>query len=273
MLLAAALWRAWGSQVDGGRIENGGRVQIESTPSGARVMVDGSYRGDTPVSLGLESGTHRVEVGSAPAGVDAFDVSIARGQQATYSVVLPEPESARRAELSEAAIAAPSPLPAKPPLPGAQSGRLPAQAQPAATAAAIGWLSVESPVDLVVSRAGRIIGESGSNRIMLPAGTHEVEFANERIRFKSGRTVVIEAGRVQTIWLPVPAGTLSVTAHPWAEVFVDGSAVGATPLGDFSIPAGVHEVVFTHPELGQRRREALIRAGQHVSLAVDLRVP
>jgi hypothetical protein len=53
---------------------------------------------------------------------------------------------------------------------------------------------------------------------------------------------------------------VSFNAVPWAEVWVDGQRFGETPLGNVRLPVGPHEVVFRHPQLGERRTVAMVRA-------------
>jgi hypothetical protein len=268
VLAGAGVWWVWWPRSDAVPDQDVGRVQIESNPSGARVIVDGSHRGETPLALSLSSGVHRIAVESATGSVEPFDLNVAGGQQTTYRVHLPGLE---RTEPGGQAIATPS-LGANLP-PASQGAPLTLPPERATVPAAVGWVRVESPIDLVISSGGRVIGSSRSGRTALPVGTYDLEFSNERIGYTSNRAVAIAAGQQQTIRVAIPGGTLSVNAQPWAEVSIDGSAVGETPLGDLAIPAGVHEVVFTHPELGQRRREAVVRSGQHLRLAVDLRQP
>jgi hypothetical protein len=44
-------------------------------------------------------------------------------------------------------------------------------------------------------------------------------------------------------------------------VFIDGRAVGDTPLANLPIALGEHEIVFRHPQLGERRQKAVVQAG------------
>ena len=61
------------------------------------------------------------------------------------------------------------------------------------------------------------------------------------------------AGKVTPVPVSLPKGEISINARPLAEVFVDGSRVGDTPVSQLSLPVGIHEIVFRHPELGERR--------------------
>jgi len=58
----------------------------------------------------------------------------------------------------------------------------------------------------------------------------------------------------------VETGVVSFNATPWAEVWIDGQRLGETPLGNVRLPVGAHEVVFRHPQLGERRAVAVVRA-------------
>ena len=48
---------------------------------------------------------------------------------------------------------------------------------------AAGWMSVSSPVPLQLREGGKVIGTSESDRLMLTAGDHDIEFANEALGF------------------------------------------------------------------------------------------
>ena len=46
---------------------------------------------------------------------------------------------------------------------------------------------------------------------------------------------------------------------------------GDTPIGSLTLPAGAHDIVLRHAELGDRRRAVVVTAGELVRLSVDLR--
>ena len=60
------------------------------------------------------------------------------------------------------------------------------------------------------------------------------------------------------------------TATPWASIWIDGSPYGETPLGNLSIAPGEHEIVFRHPQLGERRERTLVRPDTAARVAVNL---
>jgi hypothetical protein len=108
---------------------------------------------------------------------------------------------------------------------------------------------------------------------MVSAGRHEIEIVNEAVGYKVIRTLQVAAGKVSSIKLEMPQGTLSLNAQPWAEVWLDGERVGETPIGNLSVAIGSHSVLFRHPEFGERHQTALVTAKGTVRVSVDMRKP
>ena len=71
--------------------------------------------------------------------------------------------------------------------------------------------------------------------------------------------------------LDMPQGTINLNAAPWAEVFIDGKRVGETPIGNLSIAIGAHEVLFRHPQLGEKRQAVSVTLKAPVRLSVDMK--
>jgi hypothetical protein len=212
----------------------GGRLEIGSDPPGAQVALDGVSRGVTPLVIAdVAPGQHRITVSAGENTVNRT-VNVTRG--ATSALVI---------------------------------STTPATA--AAAAAAGGWLTVQSPVDMEILEDGRVLGNTRMERLMLPVGSHRIEFANSGLEFTVARTVQIAAGRTASVSIPLPSGKLSVNAVPWADVSLDGAALGTTPLGDVSVPVGPHELVFRHPQLGERRQTIMVKAQTPTRIGIDLR--
>ena len=64
---------------------------------------------------------------------------------------------------------------------------------------------------------------------------------------------------------------MSINAVPWAEVFIDGTRVGETPLGNLPQTLGPHEIVFRHPQLGERRVNTLVTLKETNRISMDMR--
>ena len=58
---------------------------------------------------------------------------------------------------------------------------------------------------------------------------------------------------------------------PWAEVLVDGRVLGETPLANLQLPIGVHQLVFRHPDLGERAQTVTVRLDGPNRVTADLR--
>lgn len=64
---------------------------------------------------------------------------------------------------------------------------------------------------------------------------------------------------------------MTIDASPWAEVSIDGKAVGRTPLGPLPISLGEHQVTFQHPTGGGDRQRVTVKAGDSTRVVGKLR--
>jgi len=135
-----------------------------------------------------------------------------------------------------------------------------------------GWVAVFAPIPLDIAEKGRAIGTTEQGRIMLAPGRHSLTLSNQQLGYRTERTVDIEPGEERAVTVQ-PTGTLSINALPWAEVWIDGQKAGETPLAHFQVPLGTREVVFKHPQFGERRMTAVVTASQPVALSVDFNKP
>ena len=168
-----------------------------------------------------------------------------------------------------------SPTEVAPSTPGSPAAaRLAPAASPipvASPQALAGRLSVTAPVPMRVYEKGRLVGTTETDSTMLPQGTHELEFVNDAVGFRARRTVSIKPGATSAIKLDPPPGTLHINAVPWAEVWIDGERIGETPIGNLQARIGNHEIVFRHPEFGERRTTAMVTLTEPVRISMDLR--
>ena len=122
-----------------------------------------------------------------------------------------------------------------------------------------------------VFEKGVLIGSTETPRMLVSAGSHDLELSNAALAYRVQRTVQVAAGQTTTIALKPPQGTIYVNALPWAEVWIDGQRAGETPIGNFSIPIGSHELLFRHPDLGEQRRTVTVGTAAPVRIGVDMR--
>jgi CheY-like chemotaxis protein len=117
-----------------------------------------------------------------------------------------------------------------------------------------GWLAFFAPIELEILANGRALQFDEQHRAMLASGRYEIQFTSRELGFHGSRRVDIRPGQVTTVSLVPPRTTLTVTANERADVWVDGARVGETPLVDFPVNLGTHEVVVRHLAKGEQRR-------------------
>jgi PEGA domain len=134
-----------------------------------------------------------------------------------------------------------------------------------------GWFSVTAAVPLQIFEDGKLVGSTESERILVPAGDHAFDFTNTALGFRESRDVKIAAGVDKQLAIDLPEAAVSINATPWAQVWLDGRALGETPIGDLTTRIGSHELVFRHPQFGERRVTTVVTTREPARIAVDMR--
>jgi hypothetical protein len=124
-----------------------------------------------------------------------------------------------------------------------------------------GFVTIQSPIVLRVVRNGDFIGTSEDGKLSLPAGPQIVGLENESVGFRDVRTVEVVGGKVTNVAVTLPNGAISVNARPWAEVFIDGQRVGETPVSQYPLPVGIHEITFRLPDHDERKVSVVVKIG------------
>jgi hypothetical protein len=282
-------------------------VTITSEPNGSAVLVDGTQRGMTPVTLTLAPGSHQLQVGTEATAwkqalqVKAGEPSALHVVQGTRVAAQGEPRdgaieiTTEPAGLAVAIDGRPrgvSPIAVTNLQPGshevtvtrgttvtrrsvAVEAGVPTAVliSTAATSGGIasGWLAVTGPVPVRILENATLIGSSEAPRLLLTVGRHDLEFVNETFGYRIRRTVQIPPGQAATVALEPASGTLSVNAQPWAEVWVDGKRIGETPIGNLTLPIGNHDLMVRHPQFGERRRTVAVSVNTPARIGIDLR--
>jgi hypothetical protein len=135
--------------------------------------------------------------------------------------------------------------------------------------AAAGWVTITSPIELQVLEGGVLLGTTGVARLMLPAGKHDLTLASPALGFQTTSTVEIQPGKTTATTITVPTGSISINALPWANVSIDGRSLGTTPIANLDIALGAHEVVWRHPQLGERKQTVIVTAKAPLRLMMD----
>ena len=141
--------------------------------------------------------------------------------------------------------------------------------QAAASKQRSGGIKFQTPIELKVLQGDKVFGATGDGPIIAPEGTYQVDLVNAAYGVRMSRTLTFRAGQIANFNVTIPQGRLSVNAQPWAEISLDGQAKGDTPLANLSVSVGEHEIVFRHPELGERRQTVVVRADQPARASVS----
>jgi len=278
-----------------------GRVAIDTRPAGVKVVVDGESRGAAPLTLSLKSGPHAIALFN---GLDqrSFQVQIAAGSDTTHYVEFAPSAPAPSTGTISVSADAPgkvmvdgyargtTPLTLTDLLAGqhtivitSDAGRLERSVTiapgenasivvslPKALGPTVGWLSVASPFDVQIYDASDLVGSGAAAKIMLTAGRHDVRLVNTSLGFESARRVDVAAGKVAAVQVDAPMSTLSANARPWAEVLIDGTSAGQTPLSNVPVRVGTHRVVFRHPQLGEQTQAVRVTVDGPNRISADL---
>jgi hypothetical protein len=279
-----------------------GTLALQTNPPGVQIFVDGVARGNTPARISLDAGSHIVELRGR--GVPrVIPVTVTAGAEASQYLELPEtpssgslliqsdPSGARVSVdgvdrgLAPASVAdlAPGehevvlqadggpPVRQKVLIQAGVTSSILAPVQTATAGPVSGWLSVKAPVAIEVRENGRLIGTTEADKIMMAVGRHDIELVNETLGYRVSRSVLVPPGKVAPLSIDMPLGVLNVNASPWAEVWVDGRRVGETPIGNLPMAIGPHEIVFRHPQLGEKRQAVSVTLKAPVRLSVDMK--
>ncbi|MFZ5444357.1 MAG: protein kinase domain-containing protein [Myxococcota bacterium] len=102
-----------------------------------------------------------------------------------------------------------------------------------------------------------------------PPGPRTLKLVNRALGIDQTLSLELAAG-AQVVVDTLARGALVVKAEPWADVKVDGRALGQTPVTVKSLYEGPHVVELTNVAFGPRRLEVRVRGGETKVVQVDL---
>jgi PEGA domain len=279
-------------------------LAVESDPAGREVRVDGQLRGKTPLQVTLAPGSYNVAVSGSKERLVTLEsderASIFHilDQQAAAVATAPPAASAGLAVVTEPAGGrvsidgqdhGPAPVTVRNLAAGEhrlvvrnqgsvyqqtvtlETGSTSTVVVGGVSNAAAGWLTVQSPLRLEIHEGGRLLGSTDTDRLMLPAGDHQLTFSDAQTGFSMTRAARIAPGDTTTIPVQIPQAPVNVNAVPWAEVWVDNARVGETPIGNHLLSLGTHQVELRHPQLGTKRVTLSVSLKGVNRLAVNMR--
>lgn len=285
-----------------GAEQRNGILAVESEPGGASVFIDGQPRGTTPASLTLPAGTHRLAVRRGDRSQE-LSVTITQNTSVVHHFTWPSESASASGSLRVISEGTPGRVTVD----KVERGRTPLlmnnltagdhevavlldgkierqtiRVESGSTVSLVvgraaatvgpesGWLTAKTDASLQILEDGKLVGSTDSERILMPAGEHTFEFASAPLGFSVSKNVTIVAGKAQTVAIDLPRASLNINATPWAQVWLDGQPLGDTPIGNLTTTIGSHEVIFRHPQLGERRVTVLVTLKAPARAAVDL---
>ena len=283
-----------------------GVLKVETQPAGASVLIDGTVRGVTPLTLSLNPGAHKMTVGG---GGDERTVplTIASGDQitqyfelkpsapiaATGLAVVTDPPGARISvdginvdghargvapltisdlKAGEYRVTATSDTGSAERTVRVEQGAVASLvfSLPKVAGSLGGWISVKAPFDVDVLENAEVIGTRRYREDHADDGPSRYRPGEPRARLSGGSESRC-GGRIDhSRTRRAPAAMVSANARPWADVAIDGKSVGQTPISNLQVPIGMHEVVFRHPRLGERRQTVTVTMNGPNRFAADL---
>ena len=200
-------------------------IVIESPEPGDTVLVDGKTVGTTPLQMTVSSRTRAIRLMRAATAPPVLNTAAtASAGQAITDV------------------------------------RVAAAIEEASSRQRSGGVRVSSPFELKVLEGDKVLGSTADGPIVTTAGTHQLDLMNTALGYRARQTVTIRAGVLTPLTITPPMGRISINADPWAQVLIDDKPIGDTPLANVSVSLGEHQVVFRHPQLGERRETVMVRA-------------
>ncbi|WP_232473523.1 PEGA domain-containing protein [Thermococcus profundus] len=198
-------------------------LAINSDPSGAKVYINGTYEGVTPLNLTLQPGTYEVRLVKEDYENYTFTVTLEPGEERTLNVSLTP---------------------------------------------RFGYLTVYSiPSDAEVYVDGSLVGKTPVVECRLSTGRHEVRIVKEdyeeyfmNVTIEPGKSTVINATLT-----PKPATLTIISIPAGAEVYINGTYEGLTPL-NLTLQPGTYEVKLVKDEYKDYRTVIIISADETVSL-------
>jgi hypothetical protein len=209
-----------------------GAVKVDTKPADAKVMIDGTFRGRSPIVVtGLNPGRHVVRIEH---GLQSRETAVVLGPGVTVGVSVPIE-----------------------PLPRPAAGH--------------GWLAIWTPVELQAFENGKPVGSTRAGPWQLPGGRHDLELANAAFGLHITRTVDVITGRSVSVDAGVPSGLVSISSSSGAEIRIDGEHVGDSAIDNRPLTVGQHDVIARHPNLGERRVSVTVMPDTKLVLNLDLR--
>ncbi len=108
-----------------------------------------------------------------------------------------------------------------------------------------------TPRGLTAKLGEKNLGTTPLEAVDVPAGKHTILLSSPKLGISKTVVVEVKKDQLTTQAIAIGKATIKVNSRPWADVFIDGQAVGKTPL-QRPVYEGRHEVKLVNPDSGER---------------------
>jgi serine/threonine-protein kinase len=217
-----------------------GRLAITSSPSGAKVIIDGTDTGfTTPCTIEkLSAGRHKIRL--TKSGYQTKDITRTVQSEETTRVSINLTRSQTRTARNTK-----------------RKSYFKINVDPWAKIYIDGKYVETTPI---------------AKALQVTAGTHSVKLQNpsfqtwqKTINFKPGETVSLD------VKLQPFAGYVKLSVRPWADVYIDGKYYETTPIADaIQLPAGRHTIKLINPSFLTHEEVITVAANKTIRKSVKL---
>ncbi len=272
-------------------------LTINSNPSGAKVYVDGDYRGTTPLTLNLTPGTHSIKLTKQDYQDYTTTITLNPGESKTISVTLTPAFGYLSVDSSPAgakvyvdgSYIGDTPIENYKLSIGQHSLKITKQGYQDYTTTIIlnpgdsktlnieltpifGYLTINSnPSGATVFIDGTKIGKTPIEKHKILTGTHRVLVKMNGYHEESFN-VLIQSNKELSFnveLIPLP-GTLTINSNPsGAKVYVDGDYRGTTPL-TLNLTPGTHSIKLTKQDYEDYTTSVTLNPGESKTISATL---
>jgi len=122
----------------------------------------------------------------------------------------------------------------------------------------IGFVSISPDIGCSITLDGKAIGSSPLAKYQVDAGAHTVLLVNEKLSIAEIYNIQVKHDEIKYLTPKFFAKLNITTLNPWAEVKLDGSLIGTTPLIKDKITPGSHTLVLFNPDSGKTVQKNLV---------------